>query len=273
MRARRAGARAFMLVAAMGVVAGSLAGCSAKTGRSNAAAVESAAPVELDVSAASSLKKVLTDTAGEFEKANGVRLVFNFGATGQLMKQVEGGAPVDVFIAASPSAVATLAAEGLVSADEDVTVAGNTLVILVPKGNPASITGPGDLRGAERVVTGDPAVAPHGQKAQEWLTGLGLWKALASRFVYAANASQTDDLIARGEVDAGIGFASDATGRDDIEIAYTVPDGEIKSIRYVAVPVGDSSRAVLAQAYLDYLLTASAQQAFFDHGFRAASEK
>lgn len=233
----------------------------------------SSAPVELNVSAASSLKSVLTSAAPAFEKANNVKLTFNYGASGLLVKQIEGGAPVDVFISASPAAVATLSAEGLATGEESVTVAGNTLVILVPKGNPAGIHGATDLAKATKLTTGDPAVAPHGQKAQEWLTGLGLWETLKPKFVFAANAAQTDDYIARGEVDAGIGFASDAHNRSDIEIAATVPDGQIKPIKYVGAPITASKQGALAKAYLAYLLSPEMQQAFVDSGFNPAPAK
>jgi len=231
------------------------------------------APVEITVSAAASLKSVLTSTAPAFEETNNAKVVFNFGASGQLVKQIEGGAPADVFISASPAAVATLAAEGLASAEDSATLAGNTLVILVPTGNPAGVRGPEDLKNAGMLATGDPTVAPHGQKAQEWLTGLGLWDTLAPKFVFAANAAQTDDYIARGEVDAGIGFASDAKARTDLEVAYTVPDAQIKPIKYVGAPVTASQHQALAKAYLAYLLSPEVQQALVDNGFKPAPEK
>ncbi len=277
LRITAAGARGVASALVALALAIGVAGCGAPTaisvGGATSEAASSLAPTELDVSAASSLKKVLTANAVEFERANNANLVFNFGASGQLVKQIEGGAPADVFVSASPSAVGTLAAEGLVSAEDSVAVAGNRLVILVPKDNPAGITGPADLTRATRLATGDPATAPHGQKAVEWLTGLGTWDAIRSKFVFAANAAQTDDYVARGEVDAGIGFASDAAGRDDLEIAYTVPDGQIKKIVYVGAPVTASTRQDLARAYLAYLLSHDMQTAFEDGGFTPASSE
>jgi molybdate transport system substrate-binding protein len=271
----RAVARGLVALALVLTASGCSGGSAPASSGSAAAGIGSSAatPIELNVSTASSLKKVLTATAPAFEKANNAKLTFNFGASGVLMKQIEGGAPLDVFASASPSAVTTLAGEGLVSADASATFAGNTLVILVPKGNPAGIHGPTDLKKATKLTTGDPAVAPHGAKAVEWLTGLGLWDGLKSKFVFAANAAQTDDYIARGEVDAGIGFASDAKGRTDMEIAYTVPDTQIKPIKYVAAPATASKQAALAKAYIGYLLSAEVQTAFVDAGFKPAPAK
>lgn len=263
---------------ASGLVALALAlgttGCAGSAPADDAAHTTPAAtPTALTISAAASLKSVLTSTAPAFEKTNGTKLAFNFGASGQLVKQIEGGAPVDLFLSASPAAVTTLAAEGLASAEDRATFAGNTLVVLVPKGNPADINSPEDLKKAAKLATGDPAVAPHGQKAVEWLTAIGLWDVLSPKFVYAANAAQTDDYIARGEVDAGVGFASDVKGRDDLEIAYTVPGGVIKPVTYVGAPVTESKQQELAKAYLAYLLSPEMQQAFADAGFEPAPGK
>jgi molybdate transport system substrate-binding protein len=229
-----------------------------------------ASPVTLNISAASSLKGVLTGITPAFEKANQAKVVINYGASGVLMKQIEGGSPTDVFLSAGPAQVNTLTAEGIISVEATKTFAGNDLVILVPAGNPKGIHGPADLAKATRLTTGDPKVAPHGAKAREWLTGIGLWGGLLPKFVFTANAAQTDDYVARGEVDAGIGFASDAKGRTDIQIAYTVPASQIKPIKYVAAPIKASVQAALATKFIDYLLTPSVQAVLTNAGFKPA---
>lgn len=248
------------------------AGCAAQ---STTPPVSTSAPVAttLNVSAASSLRSVLTSIAPSFEKANNAKLVFNCAASGVLMKQIEAGSPTDVLLSASAAQVDTLAAEGIISADATKTLAGNDLVILVPAGNPRGIHGPSDLAKATKLTTGDPAVAAHGAKAQEWLTNLGLWRTLYSKFVFAANAAQTDDYVARREVDAAIGFASDAKSRTDIQIAYTVPVGEIKAVKYVAAPIKASSQAELASRFVTYLLSRRVQTALTDAGFTPAATK
>lgn len=245
-------------------------GCSAPKPTPGEGTAPAAGQVELNVSAAATLKSVLVSTAPAFEKAHNAKIVFNFGASGTLLKQIEGGAPADVFASASRSQIASAVAEGLISSDASATFASNELVLLVPKGNPAGIHGPGDLARVDRLATGDPAVAPHGAKAKEWLTGLGLWDSLEDRFVFAQNAAQTDDYVARGEVQAALGFASDAHGRTDIEVAYTVPKAQYKPIAYVAAPLKDSRAADLAKAYVEYLLGAGAQSALVKSGFRPA---
>lgn len=249
-------------------------GCaSAPAGGAPAASTGGGAPVELHVSAAATLKAVVTSTAPAFEKEHNVKLVFNFGASGALLKQLEGGAPTDVFASASRSQIASAVADGLVSAEASATFASNDLVILVAKGNPKGIHGPADLAKAKQLATGDPTVAPHGAKAQEWLTNLKMWDSLKPKFVFAQNAGQTDDYVARREVDAGIGFASDARGRNDIEIAYTAPAAEFKPVAYVAAPIKATAHAELAKAYVDYLLSPDSQAAFIAAGFKSAPTK
>lgn len=223
--------------------------------------------------AAASLKAIVTSIAPTFERENNVKIVASYSSSGALQKQIEAGAPADVFLSASPKQVASLTAEALVSNEETATFAGNDLVILVPAGNPAGIHGPQDLGKATRLATGDPAVAPHGQKAQEWLTGLGLWDTLRPKLVFAQNAPQTDDYVVRKEVDAAIGFGSDAKGRSGLEVAYTVPAGEYKPIKYVAVPIKASKNGEKAKEFIQYLLTPQVQGVFTDAGFKAASGK
>lgn len=249
-----------------------LAGCGTKSATSGSSTANSTPPVELSISAASSLQALIEKTAPAYEKANNVKLVLNFGASGVLQKQIEGGSPTDVFLSAASTQIDALVKGNLISVESTVAFAGNDLVIMVPKGNPKGIHGAADLAKATRLTTGDPAVAPHGVKAQEWLTGLGLWDSLKPKFVFAQNAAQTDDYVARGEVDAGIGYASDAKARTDLEVAYTVPSNQIKPIKYFAAPIKASTHAAEAAAYVKYLNSAEFQQALVDAGFKQLSK-
>jgi molybdate transport system substrate-binding protein len=264
----RVGVTALALAALIGV-----GGCSSGQGGRSTSGGTSAAPVELHVLSAAALKAVLTSIAPAFEKKTGTKIVASYGSAGALQKQIEAGAPADVFLSASPKQVASLTVEALVSNEDTVTFASNDLVILVPGGNPSGVHSPGDLKRVDRLATGDPVVAPHGQKAQEWLVGLGLWDSLKPKFVFAQNAVQTDDYVARKEVDAAIGFASDATGRTDLEVAYTVPADQYKPIKYVAVPVKASAHGDLAKQFTEYMLTAPVQGTLTGAGFKAAPGK
>jgi len=256
---------ALALVTTMLLIAAALSGCAAEAAAPTVEATNT--PVELTVSAAATLRKPFEQLAPEFEKANNATIAFNFGASGVLQKQIEGGAMVDVFASASPAQVDALVAGGLASREATVSFISNELVIVVPTGNPAGITGPGDLERAKRLATGNPESAPHGTKAREWLEGQGLWSELEDRFVFGENAAQTTDYVARGEVDAAILFASEADGREDLEVVYTVPADQIKPIRYVIAPLANSANTELAQAFIDFVMSNRGQQPLLDNGF------
>jgi len=249
-------------------VAAQLSGCArlAKTESRPAPA----APIELDISAATSLRAALAKLAPGFERANNAKLVFNFGASGVLQRQIEGGAPCDVFASAGPKQVDALVDAGLISADSTATFASNDLVIIVPAKNPAGIATPADLAKATKLVTGNPDTAPHGTKAKEFLEGQGTWTALESKFVFAENAAQTLDYVSRGEVDAGMVFASEVLGNDTVKVVYTVPSAAIGPVRYVAAPISASEKAALAERFVAYLLTPEAQAVLAQSGFRPA---
>jgi len=251
------------------------AGCASSTpsAATLAAPAATTTPVQLDVSAATTLKKAFTILAPAFEKANNAKLVYNFGASGVLQKQVEGGAPCDVFASASPSQVSSLVADGLVSVESTVTFAGNTLVIIVPANNPAGITGPNDLAKANKIVTGNPATAPHGAKAKEFLTMHGTWDSLQPKMVFADNAAQTLDYVVRGEVDAGLIFGNEVLANKDVKVVFTVPDGAIKPIKYVAAPIKASKNLDLATKFTQFLLTPEAQTVLVANGFKPAPTK
>jgi len=248
--------------------AAQLSGCARVS--STDAAPAPAAPIELDISAATTLRAAMAKLAPGFEKANNAKLVFNFGASGVLQKQIEGGAPCDVFASASPKQVDALITAGLISADSTATFASNDVVIIVPVWNPAGIVAPADLTNAAKLVTGNPDTAPHGTKAKEFLEAQGTWTALESNFVFAENAAQTLDYVSRGEVDAGFVFASEALGNETVKIVYTVPAGAISPVRYVAAPIKASENATLAEKFVAYLMTPEAQAVLVENGFKPA---
>jgi len=249
------------------VLAASVSGCASRGSATTQPSEKP--PTELTVSAAATLRDAFEQFAPEFEKANNAKIVYNFGASGVLQKQIEGGAAVDVFASASPTQIDALVAGGLISEEATASFISNELVIVVPSGNPAGIAGPGDLARAKRLATGDPESAPHGTKAKEWLEGQGLWTELERKFVFGENAAQTTDFVARGEVDAALLFASEAAGRDDMEVVYTVPSDQIKPIRYVIAPLASSANPELAQAFVDFVMSARGQQTLLDSGFVA----
>ncbi|MBU4557361.1 MAG: molybdate ABC transporter substrate-binding protein [Actinobacteria bacterium] len=269
MRARLA-LVAIVTVAAMVTLGGCTHAEKASAPTLSAATSQGPPLVELHVAAATSLKSALEAAAPTFEAEHNAKIVFDFAASGLLQKQIEQGAPIDVFASASPTQIDALVAQALISAEATVTFASNGIAVIVAPDDPLGITGPNDLLRATRLTTGDPETAPHGTKAREWLQSKGLWAALQPRFVFAQNAAQTMDYVARGEVDAGFTFTSEVWGKDAVKLAYVVPAGEYEPIRYVAAPIVASSQPELSSAWIAYLLSPTGQKHLTDRGFTAA---
>ncbi len=278
MRALRDLRRAGALALAGALVLASLAGCvSAEADGEDAATPDAAAAtgaVELRISAATTLKRAVDELIPEFEAAHpGVTVVGNYAASGVLQKQVEQGAPCDVFLSAGPDQVAALIEGGFISAETSRTLCSNDVAIVVSADNPAGIEGPGDLANAGRLTTGNPETAPFGTKSKEWLVNIGLWDGVEPRLVLAENAAQAIDYIVRGEVDGGLVFASEATNIDGVTVVYRAPASELSTpVRYVIAPTAATKQAELADAFVAFMLERQAQDALAQWGFRPVAE-
>lgn len=225
--------------------------------------------VQLTVSAAASLTDVLRDLAPMFAaRQPNVSVRFNFGASGALLQQIAQGAPVDVFVSADEETVDRGIAQKLLAAETRRVIVSNSLVLVTAKDSQAvtslqSLGGPA----VRRIAIGKPATVPAGRYSQQALERAGLWNSLAERFVYADNVRQVLDYASRGEVDAGIVYATDAlVQRDRVRVAATI-EGHAP-IRYPAIAVADSRRRELAVAFIDFLRSPQAQERLAVAGFR-----
>ncbi len=229
----------------------------------------SAAVQPLLVSAAASLRNAFAEIGKVFDQANNAKTTFNFDASGTLQKQIEGGAPVDVFASAAPTQVNNLLKENLVDPASVKTFASNEIVLVVPAGSKLGITSFQDLTKAnvKKIATGDPAVAPHGKAAIEILTKLNLLTAVKPKLIYAPNVSQTLDYVVRGEVDAGILFVTDAkAGGDKVKVVATSDPSWHSPIAYV-MAVAASKVKTLGQAFIDYVASPAGQAVLQKYGF------
>ncbi len=224
---------------------------------------------DLIVSAAASLTDVLKDVQPGFEKAHpGTRLVFNMAASGDLYRQMESGAPVDVFISADLKWMDKAVAAKLVDFASNVKIAGNALVLAVPAGNPAKVAKVEDLLGkaVARVGIGSPETVPAGTYAKKALTDLGLWESLSPKFIPAESVRQVLDYLSRGEVDAGFVYATAAKKAGTaVAVVGVVPRSE--TVLYPAAVVAASAQKALAKAFVDYLVSAEAAAAWEARGF------
>jgi molybdate transport system substrate-binding protein len=235
-----------------------------------AVAVRVAPAASVTVSAAVSLKEALSQAADAYAAQSGDKVELNFGATGRLLAQIREGAPVDVFVAASDDQMNQAETHDLVDRATRTAVAGNRLVLIVPrdaKGRIDSFEGLSDPA-IKRLAVGEPRVVPAGQYAQQVLRSLKLESALDGRIVHGASVRQVLDYVERGEVDAGIVYATDAKqSGDKVRVVATAKPDWHDPIRYAAATVARSKRAADARRFIDFLAGEAGQKILASHGF------
>jgi molybdate transport system substrate-binding protein len=133
---------------------------------------------EVAVFAASSLSDVLREVGAAFQAATGDGVMFNFGATSDLARQIRAGAPADVFFSADEAHMDALERSGLVRRSDRIDLLSNSLVVIVPAGSAARLGAPDALPGFRSLALADPQAVPAGVYARRWLESLGLWDGL-----------------------------------------------------------------------------------------------
>jgi molybdate transport system substrate-binding protein len=223
---------------------------------------------DLLVSAAASLTNACQEMKAPFEKANpGVNVVFNFASSGALLKQMEQGAPVDVF--ASADQVTMDKAEKLIDPATRVNFAGNALVLIVPADGGLPLAGPEDLKEEQfkLVAMGNPDSVPVGRYTKGALEAVGLYETLTPKFVLAESVRQALDYVARGEVQAGFVYATDAALRaDKVKIAAQVTGH--KPISYPIALLKESKSKDMGQKFIDFVTGEEGQAILAKFGFK-----
>ena len=233
---------------------------------------------EILVFAASSLAPPLQQIARLYEERNGIKLRFAFASSAALARQIEYGAPADLFITAHPLWLERLAERQRIDMADVQAIAGNSLVLARPAASAHSTANIRTLLLAQdtgRIATGDPGSVPLGMYARSSLKALGLWETVGPRLAPAANARAALLQVERGLVGLGILFASDAAGSDRVTIIAEIPAGPAGStgsdgqIQYLAVLVGQPPASKTAAQFLLYLTSPEAQEVFLKQGFSA----
>jgi molybdate transport system substrate-binding protein len=226
---------------------------------------------ELLVSAAISLKSSFEEIGAIYEKQTGVRVRFNLGASGLLQKQLEAGAPVDIFASAGEKQMDELQAKGLIEIKTRRLFARNDLVLVIVPEAKRLIHSFKDLVRPEirKIAIGNPKTVPAGEYAQEALKNLKLWDVLQPRFVLAENARQILDYVSRGEVEAGLVYTSDVSTSNDMLIVPVTraPEGTHRPILYPIATVKGSSQAENARRFIDLTVSKTGQSILAKYGF------
>ena len=228
-----------------------------------------AAAEPLIVSGAASLINAMTEIKAGFEKAHPQWEVFvNFAASGQLLQQIEVGAPVDVFVPADQETMDRAQKAGRIDEASRVDFTANDLLLVVPADtrDVSCLADLGDDK-VGRVALGEPDAVPAGSYTRQTLTRAGLWERLESKLIYGLSVKQALDYVALGEVDAAFVYATDARLASRQVRVVANMDGH-KPIVYPAALVKNCLHQDMGRAFLAYLQSADAQAVMARHGFK-----
>jgi molybdate transport system substrate-binding protein len=227
---------------------------------------------EMTFSVAISMKEAVETLGKQFMQSHsGASLRYNFGSSGELQKQIEAGAPVDVFISAAERQMDELQQKGLIEVATRRVFARNVLTVIKPAGSTLDIAKPADLASpkVQRIAIGNPKTVPVGQYTEESLKALGLWDQLQPKLVLAENVRQTLDYVARGEVEAGFVYTTDAAVRPgQVVEAFRPAEDTYRQITYPAAVIKASKQPALARAFIDLLVSRDGQSVLSRLGFQ-----
>jgi molybdate transport system substrate-binding protein len=224
---------------------------------------------EIRVSAAASLTDVLQAIGGNYEKETGDKIAFNFAGSSTLARQIEEGAPADVFFSADEAKMDGLEKRGLIAPGTRKSLLSNALVIVVEKAGTAQIKDARDLAKPEvkRVALAEPSSVPAGIYAKAYLEKLGLWAAISAKVVPTENVRAALAAVESGNVEAGFVFKTDAAISKKVRIVYEVTAAEGPKISYPVAVVKASEHAEAARHFIAYLSGGAAKAEFEKFGF------
>ena len=223
------------------------------------------------VGAAISLKESFNELGGIYEHRTGTKVTFTFGSSGELEKQIEAGAPVDVFASAAEKEMDELQAKNLIDRATRADFARNALVLVVPVSSKLQVQSFSDLEkpGVTKIAIGNPQTVPAGQYAQQLLRNMQIWATIDSRLILSENVRQVLDYVAREEVDAGIIYATDvqvAAGK--VTVAARAADADYGPILYPLAVIRDSANVRAARGFVDLVLSPEGTRILKKHGFQ-----
>ncbi len=231
-----------------------------------------AAQETLTVFAAASLKNALDEFDAAFSKQSGTKVVASYAATSALAKQIEQGAPADVFISADVKWMDYAAEHKLIETATRSDLLGNKLVLVAPMdsklGNVTIAKGfdIAKLAGSGRIAVADVKAVPAGRYAKAALTSLGAWAAAEPKLAQAENVRAALAFVARGETPLGIVYSTDAQIDPGVKIVGTFPGGSYPPIIYPVAATASTAKAGV-DSYLRFLHTPAAKAIFEKYGF------
>lgn len=228
-------------------------------------------PVGITVSAAASLRDPLAEAAEAYRREHpGTQIELNLAGSGTLQKQIERGAPVDLFISAGTREMDTLAKQGLIDATTRRSLLGNRVVLIVTVDSPVVLRGWADLSKpvVRRLAMGAPETVPAGQYGMQVLKSLRLWTDVQSKLVLAKDVAQVVTYVKSGNVDAGIAYLTDSRS-PGLKVVAEAPQGSHQPVVYQAAVIKSSPQSREARDFLSFLAGPEGKTIFTKYGFEA----
>ncbi len=224
---------------------------------------------EILVSAAASLTDVLKEITGGYQAKSKHTVKFNFGPSNGLARQIEEGAPADIFFSADLSQMDTLDKNGRLEPGTRKNLLSNQLVIIVPADSKLAISSPKDLlkTNVKKIALAEPTSVPVGVYSSKYLTDEGLWDQVKAKVVPVQDVRATLASVESGNVEAGFVYKTDAAVSKKVKIVYEVSIDKGPKITYPIAIVKESKRKDAARDFMTYLQSPAAKEAFKKYGF------
>jgi molybdate transport system substrate-binding protein len=246
-------------------------GCGAQKDTTSSQKDTTEPAVELNISAAASLKEAMADIQTEYSKIKpNVTLTVNFGASGSLQQQIEQGAPCDIFISAGQSQMKALDDKSLILENTKKDLVKNDLVLVGPKDT--TLTGVSDLTTdkVKKIAVGEPTSVPAGKYADEVFTKLGIKDVVSPKLVFGKDVKEVLAWSASGNAEVGFVYKSDALSSSDVKIIETIADDKHSPITYPIGIIKASKNAEVSKTFEDFLFTDQCKKIFEKYGYGIA---
>lgn len=229
--------------------------------------------IEINAAAASNLSDAFNELGKQFTARTGIRVVYSFGATADLAKQIEQGAPFDIFAAADLEHVESLNRQGLIVPGTVALYARGRLVLWTPAGSPIKLNGIEEIRRAEveRISIAKPDVAPYGRAAVEALRALDLWKDVESKVIYGQNVTQTKQYVTTGNAD--MAFIPRSLIKEGEGHLIEVDERHHQPINQALAVIKSSVKQDAARRFAQYVLSPEGQSLLERYGYTRAATR
>lgn len=235
-----------------------------------------ASRVDLVVYAATSTRDALGELESDYEAEHAVDLIFNFGSSGDLARQIVAAAAADLFVSADEKEMDRVEAAGLLLAGTRAALWSNQLVVVEPSDRPTAFRQPfepAQLSDAsiEWLSLGNVDTVPAGRYAKAWLVQAGLWDSVAARVLPGVDVRAALAAVESGGAQAGIVYRTDVARSTRARVVFAVPQAQGPEIRYSVAAVASRPHEARSREFLAFLAGARASEVFERHGFLSAA--